>query len=157
MAANTSTPPAVLKLNTRVTVAAGPGIIRFVGQTSFAAGKWVGVELDAANGKNDGSVGGKRYFTCSEGRGMFVKPVQIRLLNDEDERRDEVRLLLCVVLRELTLSLPVSYALQSTLSSTLPNPSRQHLPPRQRRLPPHHAPRPSSHHQHPPSFRPRHP
>lgn len=41
----------------RVNVPAGPGVVRFVGQTSFAAGKWVGIELDAVGtGKNDGSV-----------------------------------------------------------------------------------------------------
>lgn len=82
--ANTATPPSVLKLSTRVQVAAGSGYIRFVGQTGFAAGKWVGVELDEATGKNDGSVAGKRYFTCAESKGVFVRPSQIRLLLDDD-------------------------------------------------------------------------
>lgn len=92
--ANTATPPPVLKLNTRVQVGAGPGYIRFVGQTGFAAGKWVGVELDEPNGKNDGSVAGKRYFTCEEARGVFVRPSQIRLLLDGDTPdRAEVRAL----------------------------------------------------------------
>ncbi|ORY88624.1 dynein associated protein-domain-containing protein [Leucosporidium creatinivorum] len=80
--ANTATPPPILSLSTRVQVAAGAGYIRFVGQTSFATGKWVGVELDLPGGKNDGSVAGKRYFNCQQNRGVFVRPSQIRLLLD---------------------------------------------------------------------------
>lgn len=74
----------VLQLGARVAVAAGEGTVRFVGQTSFAPGKWVGVELDEANGKNDGSVAGSRYFSTAPLRGMFVKPGQVRLLEDGD-------------------------------------------------------------------------
>ncbi|KAI0472281.1 dynactin [Xylaria cf. heliscus] len=51
--------------------------IRFVGQTHFAVGEWVGVELDDDSGKNDGAVQGERYFDCSPGRGMFVRPMTI--------------------------------------------------------------------------------
>lgn len=36
------------------------GTLRFVGPTHFAKGIWVGVELDVAQGKNDGAVSGKR-------------------------------------------------------------------------------------------------
>ena len=40
-----------------VRVAGGTGIVRFVGQTGFAAGKWVGIELDTEGaGKNDGTL-----------------------------------------------------------------------------------------------------
>ncbi len=59
-----------------------PGIIRFVGQTEFAAGTWVGIELDAPSGKNDGSVGTQRYFECSHEYGVFVRPASIRLYDE---------------------------------------------------------------------------
>lgn len=35
------------------------GVVRFFGKTEFAPGKWVGVELDDALGKNNGTVRGK--------------------------------------------------------------------------------------------------
>ncbi|KAL2169985.1 hypothetical protein VTG60DRAFT_5386 [Thermothelomyces hinnuleus] len=56
------------------------GTIRFAGQTSFAPGFWVGVELEDATGKNDGSVNDVRYFDCPMGYGMFVRPNALKLL-----------------------------------------------------------------------------
>lgn len=35
------------------------GTIRFQGETEFAPGVWVGVELDDQKGKNNGTVKGK--------------------------------------------------------------------------------------------------
>lgn len=55
-------------------------IIRFIGQPHFAAGEWVGVELEDDSGKNDGSVQGERYFDCEMGRGMFVRPAALIVL-----------------------------------------------------------------------------
>ncbi|EEB06968.1 tubulin specific chaperone cofactor B [Schizosaccharomyces japonicus yFS275] len=50
------------------------GTVRYVGfvpeinETSL----WAGVEFDEPVGKNDGSVKGKRYFTCAPKHGSFV-------------------------------------------------------------------------------------
>ncbi|THW69203.1 hypothetical protein D6D25_01051 [Aureobasidium pullulans] len=48
-------------------------VVRFLGATGFAPGEWVGVELDDATGKNDGSVKGDRYFDCEANHGMFLR------------------------------------------------------------------------------------
>ena len=48
--------------------------IHFTGETHFAGGNWLGVELDDASGKNDGAVQGQRYFSCKPGHGMFIRP-----------------------------------------------------------------------------------
>ena len=53
------------------------GTISYVGMTTFAPGKWVGVTLDEPNGKNDGEVQGKRYFTCPPNHGIFVRQTQL--------------------------------------------------------------------------------
>lgn len=53
------------------------GTVAYIGNTLFASGKWVGVILDEAKGKNDGTVQGKRYFTCQENHGIFVRQSQV--------------------------------------------------------------------------------
>ncbi|XP_023809429.1 kinesin-like protein KIF13B isoform X2 [Oryzias latipes] len=50
------------------------GAVRYIGTTHFAEGVWVGVELNTPVGKNDGSVGGHRYFHCKAGYGVLVRP-----------------------------------------------------------------------------------
>ncbi|XP_068443495.1 dynactin subunit 1-like isoform X2 [Clinocottus analis] len=58
------------------------GTVAYVGATLFASGKWVGVILDDAKGKNDGTVQGKRYFTCEENHGIFVRQSQLQVVED---------------------------------------------------------------------------
>ncbi|CAL8104193.1 unnamed protein product [Calicophoron daubneyi] len=48
------------------------GVIRFIGQTQFAPGVWYGIELEQPVGKNNGSIGGVRYFECAVGHGIFA-------------------------------------------------------------------------------------
>ncbi|CAK9113924.1 Dynactin subunit 1 (150 kDa dynein-associated polypeptide) (DAP-150) (DP-150) (p150-glued) [Durusdinium trenchii] len=67
----------------QVTFVTPGGTVRFTGATDFAPGEWVGVELDEPKGKNDGSVQGKRYFTCNDKHGIFCKAT---FLQPEEEK-----------------------------------------------------------------------
>lgn len=51
--------------------------IRYLGTADFAPGLWLGLELRSPKGKNDGSVGGRRYFTCRPGHGVLVRPSRV--------------------------------------------------------------------------------
>uniref|UniRef100_A0A8C7IWN6 Kinesin family member 13A n=1 Tax=Oncorhynchus kisutch TaxID=8019 RepID=A0A8C7IWN6_ONCKI len=50
------------------------GTVHYVGGVEFAKGIWVGVQLDLAVGKHNGTVQGRVYFRCPPGHGVFVKP-----------------------------------------------------------------------------------
>eukprot|EP00800_Vazella_pourtalesii_P000936 TRINITY_DN10791_c0_g1_i1.p1 TRINITY_DN10791_c0_g1~~TRINITY_DN10791_c0_g1_i1.p1 ORF type:complete len:249 (+),score=43.78 TRINITY_DN10791_c0_g1_i1:32-748(+) len=55
------------------------GLIMYVGRTEFQKGYWIGVRYDLPVGKNDGSVGGKKYFECPAKYGGFVKPMYVEM------------------------------------------------------------------------------
>ena len=68
-------------IGTVVEVPAGRGVVRFCGTTAFnPVGTWVGIELDAPRGKNDGTVNGVEYFKCTYLHGMFVRPSQVKVV-----------------------------------------------------------------------------
>uniref|UniRef100_A0A8C6V588 Si:dkeyp-47f9.4 n=1 Tax=Neogobius melanostomus TaxID=47308 RepID=A0A8C6V588_9GOBI len=54
------------------------GVVQYYGETSFAPGLWLGIELDKPSGKNDGSVGGVRYFRCPPKHGVFAPPSRVQ-------------------------------------------------------------------------------
>ncbi|XP_055083541.1 kinesin-like protein KIF13A isoform X2 [Periophthalmus magnuspinnatus] len=53
------------------------GTVHYVGGVEFAKGIWIGVKLDLAVGKHNGTVQGRVYFRCPPGHGVFVKPSRL--------------------------------------------------------------------------------
>ena len=60
----------------------GCGTVLYCGPTDFASGTWIGVELDAARGLNDGTCRGVRYFAARAESGLFVRPQQLTLASE---------------------------------------------------------------------------
>uniref|UniRef100_A0A8C5N7Y3 CAP-Gly domain-containing linker protein 4-like n=1 Tax=Gouania willdenowi TaxID=441366 RepID=A0A8C5N7Y3_GOUWI len=60
------------------------GVVQFYGKTNFAPGLWLGIELDKPSGKNDGSVGGVRYFSCPPKHGLFAPPSHVQRTGGQD-------------------------------------------------------------------------
>ena len=48
--------------------------------TFLSTGKWIGVILDEAKGKNNGTVQGKTYFSCADEHGIFVRQSQASIM-----------------------------------------------------------------------------
>uniref|UniRef100_H3B1X1 CAP-Gly domain containing linker protein family member 4 n=1 Tax=Latimeria chalumnae TaxID=7897 RepID=H3B1X1_LATCH len=79
-----------LKLGDRVIIAGQKvGTLRFCGTTEFASGQWAGIDLDEAEGKNDGSVGGVQYFNCPPKQGIFA-PLS-KISKASERRKNYVR------------------------------------------------------------------
>ena len=65
-------------------------VVQFIGNTNFAPGDWIGIELEDASGKNDGAVQGHRYFNCLPGHGMFIRP-SVPTIADESTPKPNAR------------------------------------------------------------------
>ena len=59
------------------------GTIRFIGEHVHAGGMRVGVELDEAVGRNNGTVREHEYFKCEENKGVLCAPHKVSLVDNE--------------------------------------------------------------------------
>ncbi|XP_066122912.1 CAP-Gly domain-containing linker protein 4 isoform X1 [Saccopteryx bilineata] len=90
-AADSSRCEGELQLGERVLVVGQRvGTIRFFGTTNFAPGYWYGIELEKPHGKNDGSVGGVQYFSCSPRYGIFAPPSRVQRVMDSLDTLSEI-------------------------------------------------------------------
>lgn len=55
------------------------GTVMYNGELEGKNGIFIGVKYDEPLGKNDGSVQGKRYFTCPPNYGGFVSPLSVEV------------------------------------------------------------------------------
>ena len=63
------------------------GVVAYIGPTDFAPGVWVGIILDEAKGKNNGSVQGKSYFECAEKHGKnFLLKILLKKIMKKKSR-----------------------------------------------------------------------
>ncbi len=65
-----------------------PGRIAYIGEVHFAQGEVAGVHLDEPSGRNNGCVGGRKYFQCEPQRGVFARLHRLTLtpIDFEDKR-----------------------------------------------------------------------
>ena len=59
------------------------GTLKYLGKIHVAEGTWCGIQLDEPLGKNDGSVSGKRYFTCQQRYGLFSPVARVEKVTNE--------------------------------------------------------------------------
>uniref|UniRef100_A0A669F2D2 Kinesin family member 13A n=1 Tax=Oreochromis niloticus TaxID=8128 RepID=A0A669F2D2_ORENI len=85
------------------------GTVHYVGGVEFAKGIWIGVKLDMAVGKHNGTVQGRVYFRCPPGHGVFVKDLRVVLRS----RSASLRIIFLTTqvseLKESVLSERISY------------------------------------------------
>eukprot|EP01084_Bolivina_argentea_P050496 92879_1 len=69
-----------IKLNHRYRIDDGSiGICRFRGRTLFGKSNedWIGIVIEHGEGVHNGTVNGKRYFKCDDGKGVMIRPERI--------------------------------------------------------------------------------
>ncbi|XP_027477724.1 CAP-Gly domain-containing linker protein 4 isoform X7 [Zalophus californianus] len=71
--------------NNKKTMSKSPSV-----SSRASAGYWYGIELEKPHGKNDGSVGGVQYFSCSPRYGIFAPPSRVQRVTDSLDTLSEI-------------------------------------------------------------------
>ena len=81
--------PGLLVVGDNTIFRRAPVVIRFIGETEFAEGEWVGVELLKGRGKHDGRVQGMRYFSCDRpgNVALFCRRSALGLRRKKDKQK----------------------------------------------------------------------
>ena len=81
-----------MQVGTRVKVQSkeGEGTVRFIGETGFKEGEWIGIVMDLPVGKHNGTVEGYQYFTCAEAHGLMVRREKVRIASDSVAEAAEI-------------------------------------------------------------------
>lgn len=103
----------MVEVNDKIPYKGSTAIVRFKGETSFAPGIWLGLELNNPTGKNNGSVNGVSYFACSENCGIFIKETSLLIDGDSKmklviDRLQEKLYLMNIQINDLTSCLSES-------------------------------------------------
>lgn len=111
----------LISVGQHVSVKGEGGIVRFIGSTQFAAGEWAGVELDLAQGRNDGSVQGVAYFECAKKGtfGVFVRPALLELASTNSDVQvvvNKLQIKLQAAIKEIELYKAKIEELNATIS-----------------------------------------
>ena len=64
------------------------GTLVFYGDHNSKPGKRCGIILDDSIGRNNGTVGGHKYFECEDKKGILVAPYKVKLMDKEDNDSD---------------------------------------------------------------------
>mmetsp|Transcript_39185 Transcript_39185/g.87710 ORF Transcript_39185/g.87710 Transcript_39185/m.87710 type:complete len:421 (+) Transcript_39185:77-1339(+) len=58
------------------------GTAKYVGSVNFAAGEWIGIELDEPKGLHNGTVFKQSYYACQPKYGVFCQPFDLEATED---------------------------------------------------------------------------
>ena len=64
------------------------GTLVFYGDHNSKPGKRCGIILDDSIGRNNGTVGGHKYFECEDKKGILVAPYKVKLMEKDDNDSD---------------------------------------------------------------------
>ena len=65
------------------------GYVRYVGKVVAKTGIFVGIELDAPDGKHNGTVKGKRYFKCRDRYGYMAPHETFELFGKSKNKKSK--------------------------------------------------------------------